>query len=447
MERSQSQVNRLAVREQLTPVPVVSFYSETIDRNDSAYTANSPIPRGTLYSSITGGNPIVVSLYPLLYFLKEIRVPNSDNLVKWLWSTDSNAEDTHNAEISYISESVAHPAYSRVYTIRRDVYEASPSIATGTALTGLLGVKITAGGTGYVAATTTATFGVAGTGASVQFVVSGGVIISCVVLNEGTGFTAGSTITIGGTGAGATATCIVQPVGCTLVGQKKMELPDDDPYAQEFVRVLRVYRTLPGPILTSVVIDPETGASITTTKQDVATGSVSPSVSGLTFADGVTAIDSVIQERIKKVIALPNSWEELETLGVTYQEHFKSFTYVEGLGSNTFFRPAKNRSVLARAVFTMTNGEQTAPAALWNPDLASWQMWFNFNARDVFSDGGTYSGSSGSLSFSEAYPASSPTRTAYLALVALSTEVLYQYQSKRWESGVFSNKAVYITLI
>lgn len=212
-------------------------------------------------------------------------------------------------------------------------------------------------------------------------------------------------------------------------------------------RVIWEYHIMPGPITTSTIADSDTGALITVTKQNVLTGTVSPSVSGLTIADGVSAIDSGTQERNKQTLALPSSWEMLSTLGVTYHEHFISFVYLGGLGTNTIFRPAKNRSVIARHVFTMTNGEQSAPASLWNDALASWRFWLGFNADNVYSDGGTYSGTANGISFSQAYPASSPTSTAYLALVAANTEVLYNWESKRYKGGVYANKATYVHLL
>jgi hypothetical protein len=84
------------------------------------------------------------------------------------------------------------------------------------------GVTITAGGTGYVTASTTVTFsaptlpgGVQATGTAS---VSSGAVTAINVTNPGSGYTSPPTITIGGVGSGATATCaIAGPVHAVTV--------------------------------------------------------------------------------------------------------------------------------------------------------------------------------------------------------------------------------------
>src|SRR5205823_10820898 len=98
------------------------------------------------------------------------------------------------------------------YNIRRDVYEADPTIEIGSTLTAILGVEITDGGQGYTLATGT----IDGTDVEIKFVIANEQIISGIVTNEGSGVTANSTIEIVGDGVGATASPIVQGTNCYL---------------------------------------------------------------------------------------------------------------------------------------------------------------------------------------------------------------------------------------
>lgn len=262
---------RKPVAEYQTPSPAVVFYTELVNRTDPAYVQNAPVKRGTLYSSIVGANQDVIATYPNLYFVKERKHGLSDQLVFWDWATVPDAEDTYNAEATYVSNAVAYPAFTRVYTIRRDEYEQSPTLAIGTTLTALLGVTITNGGLGY----TTATGTIAGTDVEIEFVISNGVIISGVIVNEGTGITVNSVITISGDGLGALAAPIVQGTTCYLTSQKKQELPEGDPLRNEFVRVIRTYETLPGPFIATTRIDDDGKVVTINTRRNIAANIVS----------------------------------------------------------------------------------------------------------------------------------------------------------------------------
>ena len=247
----------LPVSQFLTPAPSVVFFSEQVSRESVAYQANAPMKRGTLYSSIQGAKQQIIDAYPTLYFVKESQIGRDDTWVTWTWVNVPEAEDSYNAEIDYLNHSTAAPRFLRVYNIRRDVYESSPTLALGAALTGLIGVNITEPGNGYTYAT-----GTIDTGATIEFVVSGGQLISGVVTAEGENVVSGGSIVITGDGAGATAISRIQPVSAILIGQKKQEFPDDHPLRNEFVRVTRLYETIPGPFITTSRVDDD-GKTIT----------------------------------------------------------------------------------------------------------------------------------------------------------------------------------------
>lgn len=237
----------------------VAFYSELVSREGTRFQALSPIKRGTPYASGVGADQRIVDQYGNnLVFLKE-NVPlsgtqnsmQSDKVVVWLWSTDTLADDAANADVSYPYDSLAFPAYGRVTTMKRDDYEASPTVAYGTALTALIAIKVTSGGTGYLNGDAVTISGAHG--ATAEIVVdAAGVIKNVIITNEGSGYDSAALPTIGittSTGSGATLVAIVQPKTAILSSQKKSELPDSDPYSHEFIQLTRVWETLPGALL------------------------------------------------------------------------------------------------------------------------------------------------------------------------------------------------------
>lgn len=244
-----------------------------------------------------------------LYFLKELRpgavgssdFGASDTLVVWVWASVPLAQDTYNSGVDYDGNVVAVPIFTRVTLVRRKDYEANPTIATGTTLTGLLSVAITAPGTGYTQATATTA-----TGASAVAVCFAGAIIDWIVTSEGTGVTSGAAMAIVGDGAGATATARIQPASAILTSQQKRELDDNDPRSHDYVQVVRVYSTLPGATLTDSTYDPESDVWVATSKQkkllsDI-TESVSHSLDNFVTIVSSQAIDAQVGYEVVTVI-------------------------------------------------------------------------------------------------------------------------------------------------
>lgn len=301
------------------PSQKVGFFTELVNREDAAYQKVWPIERGTPYSNTLGAEQRVIDAFAdnPLYFLKQIRpgstsssdFGSSDLAVLWVWATDSLAQDSYNAEVTYEADGVLYPAFQRVSQIRRKDWEASPTIAPLTTLTGLLSVAITAAGTGYTYAT-----GAAATGAEATAVVLlgaggvGGPIIDWIVTKEGSGVTAGAALTITGDGAGATATARIQPASAVLVSQKKQELADGDPYSHDYVQIVRIYATLPGPTLTEVKINPETLAKVTVSKTRKVTSAITPGVEvvtvGMITYNKVTSLEPIDLNTSYEVITL-----------------------------------------------------------------------------------------------------------------------------------------------
>ena len=103
-----------------------------------------------------------------------------------------------------------------------------------------------------------------------------------------------STITItDSTGTGATATAFIQPQSAVLVHEETMTLDNDTPeLASLFVRVIRVYETLPGPQVISQQVD-QRGDLETTITQTVAEGTAPTADGLLVTASNVQGQDTV----------------------------------------------------------------------------------------------------------------------------------------------------------
>lgn len=259
---------RKPVSEFPTPSHAVAFYTELVVRTDPAYKANAPVKRGSRYSTMVGAKRDVMEMYPDLFFLQETKYQNDDQRVLWHWATDENAHDTYNADVTYVANSVTYPAFTRVYTTRRELYEAEPTLPIGSPLPGIIAVEITSPGQNH----TSARGVIDGTSVAIDFVVdSTGGLVSAVITNTGTELIQnGTAITIIGDGQDSEAIAITQPVGCVLTAQKKEELPDQDPLQHELVKITRVYETLPGPWIYSTRIDLDGVLVTTKTRRQVA---------------------------------------------------------------------------------------------------------------------------------------------------------------------------------
>jgi hypothetical protein len=261
---------RFPVREFQTPVYTDGFFTELISTDSEPYFVNGPPRRGALYSSVQGASANVIAAFPALYFLREIRYRETQDWVLWLWGTDPLAEDSYNASVQYTNSDTSKPEYVRVYTIRRDVYEAnSLPVSLGQPLKSVTYALVTNGGSGYSKNTTLAFSGGGGSGATAQPVISAGVIISVIVTAGGGGFTSTPTLTAmdAGGGSGAVFSVSLQGVAAVMVDQKKQEFPEQHPLRNEYVQVVRRFQTLPGPILVDIVPDPELGIPVMTTIQ------------------------------------------------------------------------------------------------------------------------------------------------------------------------------------
>lgn len=256
------------VRRFTTPSIGDGFYAERVDVSARDYV---PLKRGTPYSTIKDAKQSVIDQFPNLYFLKETLDPFFYPWAMRLWATDEDAESSYNAEVTYLNENVDYPSYSRIYTVRREEYEANPTLGIGTPLTGIVAVRIDSPGSGY---TKDDVVSFDSGDAEAELVVdSDGAIVAVVVKAEGDGYDSASLPAVSitsATGSGAALSAIMQDKTAVLTSQKKIELADDDPLSQEKVRIIRIYETLPGPFDYSTRLDPDGVVVAIATRRNIA---------------------------------------------------------------------------------------------------------------------------------------------------------------------------------
>lgn len=262
------------------------------------------------YRPILPGTPRANDPDLLLLGEREFLTNESKAWIRRAWATRRHGEDSFNAALSYADKvNPAYPIYVRTYHILRAEYA---PLTPGVPLKSVVSIKVTEGGAGYspdglLDLTITGT----GTGATAVCEVRNGIIISAAITNGGDGYTADPTVTVttpGGGGDSASFVAKVQPQTALLTEQEAVpaegiRLPHLDgqnaqvAQAALFLKVTRVWRTLPGPVIGATKLDFD-GMVLTTTRQEKLAASIasremlSSSVTGP--GTGATAIASLV---------------------------------------------------------------------------------------------------------------------------------------------------------
>lgn len=242
-------------------------------------------------------------------FCKEERI-DYKTVRRWYASPAVSNQEVFNYDISFAEESATHPIYARTYILRRE-QEAPPAIAPlikGNPFTGIWQIRVTNGGTGYIPDLPPVVT-VSGNATAKAIVSNLGVVSWVVITSEGSGYAAAPTVTIAPPADGSTAIAEaeIQLATAKLVKEDLQELPDDDPRRSIFVRVVRIYETLPGPVISGTRIG-EQGATETFTRQDHITGTLSVSGNYLKTKDEIAPMDSV---KSRRAITTVDEWPVL----------------------------------------------------------------------------------------------------------------------------------------
>jgi hypothetical protein len=190
------------------------------------------------------------------------------------WTQPPVNQNTFNWDLEFAQENASYPSFMRRYLIRRDAYNETKRLANGTAFTGIYEINLTNAGSGYTSAPTVAITSGSGSGATAHAVLNADGTIARIILDtEGSAYIGATVGFSGGGGTGAAASAVIQPATCVLVKEDTQH--SEQPWSPIFVLVVRYYKTLPGParITTRQADD---GTTITETKTEKVTGSISP---------------------------------------------------------------------------------------------------------------------------------------------------------------------------
>lgn len=239
----------------------------------------------------------------------KITAENNQIKARRVYANRTGTEDWYNWSLDYSGDASANPIFVRAYVEERSQY-AAPVFAAP--FTGVYLLRVTAGGSGYTSAPAV-TFSGGGSPtaqATANAIMSPeGAVIGLEMLTEGEGYTSAPTIGFsGGGGTGATAIALIQPVNAVLVKEKIEKLHEniqsDSQLASLFIRVVRIYETLPGPWLYATRTDEHRNLIYTKKRRQLATAIVS--------SDTITAgiWTKVTQGEVESEVV---AWEVVET--------------------------------------------------------------------------------------------------------------------------------------
>ncbi len=199
------------------------------------------LPYGSPHPTYTNSGLVLVWQGP-------VKATNNQIKVVRIYAIRNAIQDWYNYALEYSGDVADAPIFVRTYEMLRTDYVVLPRLS---AFTGVFELKVTAGGSGYDFENPppVSFSGGGGSGAAANALISPeGVVMGLELTSEGTGYTSAPTISFGGPGSGATATAVIQPPTALLVKEQTAKLDSENPQiASLFIKVHRVYETLPGP--------------------------------------------------------------------------------------------------------------------------------------------------------------------------------------------------------
>lgn len=192
----------------------------------------------------------------------KVKSENNQTVVVRVYANDNAVnEDWYNASIKYSGDIITVPVYVRSYIeLRRDYAPA----AQASKLTRVIRLKVVSGGTYTSVPTVTITPVGAGTAPTANAIMNPAKtqVIALELLTPGDGLVANPTIAFSGGGqtVAAVATAEIQLTNTYLVKEETTKLDSEDSHmASLFIKVHRVYETLPGPWLPDTRYDNDLG--------------------------------------------------------------------------------------------------------------------------------------------------------------------------------------------
>jgi hypothetical protein len=256
-------------------VPVISFMSPVLgdtmltEAHNTELGAYRELPIGTPHPDI--------GKYPGYVLIHQQPFAGDEKWIQRFWSADEVLPETFNLKSrTFDGDDITKDVYERTYAVRRKDYEPTPKL---TNFSGVLYVRMVLAGTGYDN-TATVTFSLGGgSGATGVPIVFRGSIYGVRITNEGTGYTDNPDVTFSAPASGVTATgtAVLQNLEAVLTDERADRM-DGDPQDGVYLRVTRVYRTLPGATTYKYFYDEQKGAVEQSAQLVAATGSEQGSI-------------------------------------------------------------------------------------------------------------------------------------------------------------------------
>jgi hypothetical protein len=191
---------------------------------------------------------------------RQIKATDNQIWVTRVYASRNINEDWYDYTLRYAGDVIANPIFIRSYHKLRNEFV---PVARGTPFKGVYRMIVTANGANYTSPPTVVFTGANTTPASANAIMSppddsgNMTVIGLELTDEGDGYTSAPTIVFsGGGGSGATATAYIQPAAAILIKEELVEIENESPdLASLFVKVTRVYETLPGPLFISSEYD------------------------------------------------------------------------------------------------------------------------------------------------------------------------------------------------
>lgn len=156
------------------------------------------------YQSLMPGTPHPDDATRLLVWKGSVKGNNNEMALHLVYCSKRGAQDAYNAVTTYSGEQSQYPIWNRTYFLPRSGFA---PLAERTELDSVIGLTLTAGGTGYVGddngRVALVFSGGGGTGAAGYAQVVKGVLVALLLTNGGSGYTSAPTVSIT---ANATAT-------------------------------------------------------------------------------------------------------------------------------------------------------------------------------------------------------------------------------------------------
>lgn len=243
----------------------------------------------------------------------------------------------------------------------------------------------------------------------------------------------------------AIAKLTADPINPTalLVKEDMVESTGDPRIDSLYVKVVRVYETLPGAILTEYDQEDETQVNVKTTYQVVANPVSAPSATNgilITYRK----IDSVKSLKITRDFTafLTFSFDEQKFGADDFPGllDFTTYIYTDECGAFSQLIPRRSLKTQIRTHVTYTASKQTIAGLVLTPKSLMLGKGFQIN-QSVLVDDYTYT-YTGTCSGTASGTGSDPTYTDYITTIQ-GTEQLVAGESVLWKAGIFRNTYVY----